>query len=379
MTGCILLVLFLAVTGPLLAADLEGTGGGDAVAAPEADPRPAQSPRPEAGPRPVTIAVMDFWSLNCPAELVQEFRRRIRARILWHERADLHVVMVSSSDEDFRNIEGPPSFAALGLESYNVELARARSAQYILTGQIITALDGIFISLHLYSIHSSGNVWDFSSRCSDSTALYNQVPVIVSSLLTTDLIGPESEPRAPVPEGIPDEAKAAPEPEEPPKDHEFYRAVGITAGNSLRADFLDGSTISALSIGLTGELSSIHALDKVFPGWLATQAGFGFGIHYLFEAAPDFGGSHELQAILKVLLPIGIDYFTIGGAYALRWQGDETVRQLGGFTFSPLYLSSWDFYPVSFELLPTIVLYDFNDESWKASFKLLRIAVCLEW
>jgi len=359
MTGCILLVLLLAVTRPVYADDLETVSGAD--------------------DQLLTIAVMDFWSLNCPEELVQEFRRRIQARILWYERPDLKVEMVSSSDEDFRSIEGRPSFAALGIESYIIELGRLRGAQYLLTGQIITALDGVFITLYLYSIRSSDNVWKFSSRYSDSTDLYNQIPVMVSSLLMTDFRYAEPEPPSDVPGEMPEEADTAAESGEASKVHEFYRAVGITAGTSLRADFLDGSTVSALSAGLTVEVSSFDALEELFPNLIATQAGFGFGLHYLCETAPDFGGSHELQANLKALLPISIDYFSLGGTYALRWQSDGKVHQLSGFSFSPLFLSSWDFYPLSFEILPITVLYDFNDESWSGTFELLRIAACLEF
>ncbi len=365
--GCILLVFLLAVAGPGFTVDLEDPNGWSPGAASGADDQP------------VTIAVMDFWSLNCSEELVQEFRQRIHARILWHERPDLNAVMVSSSDEGFQTAVGRPSFAALGLGSYIIELGRLRDAQYLLTGQIITALDGVFITLYLYSIGSSENVWTFSSRYSNGTDLYNQVPVIVSSLLATDFTDTKPGPPADIPGEMPEEAETAAEPAESATDHGFYRAVGITAGTSLAVDFLDGTTSSMLTAGLTGEVSYFDALADLFPNLIATQAGFGFGLHYLCEAVPDFRGSHELQANLKALLPIGIDYFSLGGVYALRWQGDENVRQLGGFSFSPLYLSSWDFYPLSFEILPITVLYDFKNESWSGSFELLRIAACLEF
>ncbi|MDY7027435.1 MAG: hypothetical protein SVR04_03965 [Spirochaetota bacterium] len=125
MTGCILLILFLAAAGTVLAEDAADSEAGLVK---DSQPSTIEESEPASGAvlPPVTIAVMDFESLNCPEELVQEFRRRIHARILWHERTDLHVVMVSSSDEEYRKVMAPPSLAVLGLESYIVELAQGR-------------------------------------------------------------------------------------------------------------------------------------------------------------------------------------------------------------------------------------------------------------
>jgi len=315
----------------------------------------------------VTLAIMDFWSINYPGENLDELRLRLRNQIIMKEQPDLRVKLLSLDDFDIGHIEYLPPRSVEAASEYLRQIACQSGADFFLTGDVFQAVDGLFVSFLLRDAETGSVVHHNGARYLDTLHLNSEMPEIASGILEdlANHIGYFSTVKTFMPQ------------EEKDEDEPAYKAVGLTITRPFRINLRNGDTNNAVAVGIGAEWVDFQGLEWIFPSWISTQIGVSLGLGCSVESVPDFGKVSELRAHLQILLPLSFDFFALGPAYNAQWSGDGSVKHLCGGTFTPLYFSAADFDPVCIELLPVRVLYDFETDGWLMDFELLRITLSL--